>query len=238
MPQWRPPTPKDPADAQNRMRQEVRDGVPSGTSYLSTAKQLERLGTAEVRRIAEQMGIARSDSTLRRWRREGRIPIADLATAVKRHDQVQRMGGHAGAAEQMGRSKRTIDRWLADPNHKLLGDAQKRVDGRDLAQSRSRAGVPVNHAGSVTKLPTLSASGPVTVKGDTDSEEYHADRNVDVVLDEATTEAILAAAEAGDYDGARRAAEEYLSTHYAGCAGYGEDYGWHFDDLDGFELKW
>jgi len=192
----------------------------------------------EVRGIAAGLGIARSERTIRRWRKEGRIPHTAVETLVQRADQVTRHGGIEEAAQQLGRTVPTMTTWLTDPDHELTPQARQQISDRDRTERRSSAGIPVKKDGSLARLPKLVASGNVWVKGDTDSDTYFAHRNVDVLLDEETAEAILAASEAGDYFGARQAAEAFLSEYHAGCAGYSDEHGWHFDDLDEFKLQW
>ena len=39
-------------------------------------------------------------------------------------------------------------------------------------------------------------------------------------------------------DAALAAIEEFLSTNHAVCDGYGDEFGWHWENLDGFEIRW
>lgn len=238
MPQFRPQRPPDPQVVADRMRSEVHDGVPDTTIHLSASKQIERLGADETLQAAIKAGQARSPRTVRRWRQQGRIPDPNIAALVQRADQVKRWGGEAEAAKKLGISEQNVREYLDNPGHQLPPAAVSAADRADRHDKRSKAGIPVDRNGRLARLPRLKASGTVWVKGDTDSETYEAHRNVDILLDEDTAEAILTAAELGDYDAAREAAEEYLSTHHAGCNGYGDDMGWHFEDLDSFDLEW
>ncbi|MBO0879036.1 MAG: hypothetical protein J2P17_01355 [Mycobacterium sp.] len=249
MPQFRAQPPNKDVAAR-LMRDKVREGVPDGSDYLDVTHQIRRLGVDAVRDIAAAQGVSRSKRTIRRWRQYNCFPkaLSTVETLVRRQDQLQRLAERdhpaappeqtpTQAAQSLNMPPTALDRYRTDPNYTLPAATQNVLAGADVAQSRASVGIPVNrNTGDVLRSAKLKARGQVWVKGDTGSDEYRAHRNVDIQLDKDTTNAILTATEEGDYDAARAAAEEFLSTHHAGCAGYDDNYGWHFDDLDDFDL--
>lgn len=238
MPQFRAVQPADPEVVAEQKRAEIRKGVPTATDHLSVTAMIQRIGVDEVRRIAADLGMARSARSVRRWRYEGRVPHSVIAELVKRVDQIERLGGPDRAADELGAPPEAIQQWLSDPNAELPEPAVEAVVGHDRAESRTRAGIPVDRTGRPTRRPRLVASGYANVKGDTSSEDDERDRSIDITIDEDLADRILSATEEGDLDGALEAAEEFLSTNHASASGYGDDYGWHFESLDAFELKW
>jgi hypothetical protein len=246
MPQFRhrPGAPgPDPAVQLDRALTLVNEGVDVGEEHVTVRAQLHRLGYDEVRQLAAKIrGDAEdstwpSDRTLRRWGQEGRVPDAALAEAIRRADQVARLGGVDEAARQLGRSRSTVYRWRR--GEKVGADTADRVSKRDTAERRSSAGIPVNSDGEVIQPGWLNASGDVEVKGTSTSDTYERHRNIyGIQLDLETTRALVEARENGDEQGALAAIEAYLSTDYAQCEGYGDDYGWHFQNLDSFDVSW
>ncbi|SFE69516.1 hypothetical protein SAMN04487819_1282 [Actinopolyspora alba] len=231
---------KDPAVREAAMRDAVRNGVDVGTDYASVRAQLHRLGKDGVRAAAQAAGhTPPSDRTIRRWAQQNRIPHERVAEAAQRADRVTRLGGVEAAAQQAGRSPKTVRDWMSNLDRQMRGDAQSAMDSADTADRRSAAGIPVTSSGTPARGAVLFASGDVNVKGSSSSSAYERYRNVlGHSLDVGTTQRIVEAMEAGDEDAARTAAEEFLSTGYAECEGYGPDFGWHFESLDNFQLIW
>ncbi|GLY54825.1 hypothetical protein [Lentzea sp. NBRC 102530] len=238
MPQFKPVQKADPTIIANQKREVVRNGVHTGADHLSVTAMIQRLGTDEVRRIAAELGLARSARSVRRWRYEGRVPHSLISEMVKRVDQIDRMGGTEAAAEEIGVPVEAVEAWTTSPDAELPEPATEAVTHHDRAESRTRAGIPVDRTGRPTRTPRLVISGHASVKGESSSDDDERDRSVNVTIDEDLADSILTATESGDLDSALQAAEEYLSTEHAGCSGYGEDFGWHWESLDAFELKW
>lgn len=240
MPQFRrkPGQQRNPNAMRADMLNSVHRGIDVGEEHVSVRAQIKRLGRDEVRKAAEAVGRKPpSDRTLRRWAKNNRIPHPELRELVRRADQVQRAGGDEAAAQKWGRSVRTIRSWKSNPNHSLRDDAQDKVAETDLATRRSAAGIP-NVNGRITKPATVTVSGDVWVKGTSSSPTYEAHRNVDKTLDLETTERVVEARERGDEAAALAAIEEFLSTNHAVCDGYGDEFGWHWENLDSFEIRW
>jgi hypothetical protein len=238
MPQFKATQAPDPEVVAAQKRDEIRKGVTTGAEHLSITAMIRRLGVEQVREIAAGLGLARSARSVRRWRYESRVPNSVIAELVKRVDQIDRLGGAEAAADELGTPPDTIQQWLSNPDAELPKPAVETVAGHDRAEARTRAGIPVDRTGRPTRRPRLVASGYANVKGDTSSEDDSRDRSVDITIDEGLADSILTATEAGDLDTALADVEEYLSTNHASASGYGDDYGWHFESLDAFELKW
>jgi len=242
MPQRRATRPPDPQVVAARMTELVREGLPDTRSHLSVTAQIQRLGVPAVLGLTDSLGEPRSDRTVRRWRQENRIPDERIATVVARADQVGRRGGVEAAADAFGVAAAAVTSWLADPDEELDEPAQQQVETHDRVERRTAAGLAVKQDGRLARRPRLFVEGDVWVKGDTDSDTYRAHRRVGfgdaVLLNDETAEAVLDACDRGDSAAALRAIEAYLSEYHAGCAGYGDDLGWHFEDLDAFRLEW
>jgi hypothetical protein len=243
MPQFRrrpDSPPPDPVVRRANSIGKVAKGVDVGHDHVSTKAQLDRLGKDKVRELAEALGRQPpSDRTIRRWKQHGRIPHADVAKAVERADTVGRLGGAKQAAQQVGRSPKTMDQWAKSPNREMRPDAADKLTQAATAERRAAAGIPVTDDGEVSEPGYLYAEGDVEVKGSSTSATYERERNLHSIrLDLDTTRALVEAREQGDNDAALAAVEEYLSTNYAKCDGYGDDFGWHFTALKSFEVHW
>lgn len=222
------------------MLSSVHQGIDVGEEHVTVRAQIKRLGKDEIRKAAASVGGEEgwpSDRTLRRWAKNNRIPNGDLAELVTRADKVQRAGGDEAAAKKWGRSVRTVRAWKTTPDRELRDDAQEKVEETDLATRRSAAGIP-NVNGRISKAATVTVSGDVWVKGTSSSPTYEAHRNVEKTLDMETTERVVEARERGDEAAALAAIEEFLSQNHAACEGYGDEFGWHWDNLDSFEIRW
>lgn len=235
----RPGQERDAAAVQQGMLEHVRRGVDVGADYTTVRAQLRRLGKDTVRHAARAVGRRPpSDRTLRRWGRNDHIPHADLRTLLQRQDQVHAAGGVEAAAQRWGRSPKTVRDWLSTPSRDMRRDARQASAQTGTAARRSAAGIPVDAGGQPTRPATVVARGDVWVKGTSASATYEATRNVVKPLDMDTTNRVLAAREAGDERAALQAIEEYLSSNHAQCDEYGDDAGWHFDNLAQFDLSW
>ncbi len=240
MPQFRrkPGQQRDTNAVRADMLDSVRRGVDVGEEHVTVRAQIKRVGRDEIRKAAESIGRKPpSDRTLRRWSKNDRIPHDELGELVTRADQVQRAGGEEAAAQKWGRTARTVRAWKTNPNRDMRDDAQDKVEETDLADRRSAAGIP-NVNGRISKPATVNVSGDVWVKGTSSSPTYEAHRNVDKTLDMETTERVVEAREQGDEAAALAAIEEYLSQNHAACEGYGDEFGWHMDNIDNFDVRW
>lgn len=240
MPQFRykPGAQRNPAAIRAANLDSVHRGIEVGEEHVTVRAQIQRVGRDEVRRLARAAGRKPpADRTLRRWAKNDRIPNDGLGQLVRRADQVQRAGGEDAAARTWGRTVRTVRAWKTDPDRDLRDDAQDKVDQSDLATRRTAAGIP-NVNGQINRPATVRVSGDVWVKGTSSSPTYEAHRNVDKTLDMDTTQRVVEARERGDEATALASIEEFLSQNHAACEGYGDEFGWHWDNLDSFDLRW
>lgn len=235
----------DPAAQRAHMRDAVRNGIDVGTEqwhqHTSVRAQIQRIGKDGIRRAARAAGYPPpSDRTIRRWAQHDRVPHERVSEAVRRADRVTRMGGVHAAAQRAGRATKTITEWLSNPDRNMGSDALEAVDEVETEQRRSAAGIPLTTSGQIARPAKLTASGVANVKGTSTSSTYEHRRNIRLLeLDIDTTNSIVTAMERGDPDAAQSAIESYLSTNHAQCEdGYTEDAGWHFMDLNTFEITW
>lgn len=177
---------------------------------------------------------------------------------------VERLGGVQATAAELGRHPRTVERWLNGERHpneadrERLARADRHVRVRTafgLREPQRAGGGDGGAAGSSapaapTPEPTpgpsnvyVRASGFVHVEG-----YYRYSRQVGVQgelapggrhpLPPDVAATMVDCMGRGDRDAALQAFEEHLSVGYAQCDGYDPngDTGWHFHQLDEFEL--
>lgn len=173
---------------------------------------------------------------------------------------IDRLGGVEATAAQLGRHRRTVERWLSGQRHpnvvdqERLARADRHVRVREAfnISDRQDGGAAGPTAPSAPSEPEPGAGPPrvyVRASGYVHVEDYYRyQRQIGVQgelapggrhpLPPQVTATMLDCMGRGDREGALRAFEEHLSTEYAQCDAYDPNgtAGWHFQDIQEFEL--
>lgn len=211
----------------------------------------EQMTDKEIGRIAHLVtGKAPSARTLRRWAQQNRVPHAALADALDRHRIVAANGGVDTVAARLGRSSSAVHKWMLGRQEGFRGDANSvadeiRLHGRMIQGGMMhpdgsmktpsivlRAAVEVRMPGkegySYTTLPRVINLNSSTVSQTGHSTELappQARRLAMALADERTADALVII-------------EEHASTVMAQFDHYGENQGFHIDDITSWDITW
>lgn len=220
--------------------------------------------SGNVSALARDLGVART--TVQNWRRgvtprqasQGKIEqynrAADKAERAQAAQQelgtvVDRHGGAAGLAAQVGVSTSTVNRWMSGETKQISPESQARLARADRQyRFRTTYNLTVDDSGRPDDQVYMQAAGHVTVNSE-GSPPYSRGRNFGHndpsgapghPLDDQTVADMYDAAGRGDAFGALDALQTHMTTDYAQVPeGYDPEhdgYGFHFDTVDEFTL--
>lgn len=209
----------------------------------SVADMRAQLGNDGLRRAAiaaghtGRDGRGPSDRTLRRWAQNDRIPDARLAESVRRRAEVERMGGVKAVAAKTGRSPSSVRRWQAGKTKNLSGDANKRLADARVEQKMRQAGAI--DANGRQKTAQVSIQGNVDMRhGGAKEYDYRTGKADTITLDHTSSAQLGAALSRGDTAAAVSIIEQHASTNHAAFTSYGDDEGWHYEEISELSVDW
>lgn len=225
--------------------QATSSGLAGLTATMSVKELRREIGDDGLRRaVLDAGGTPPSDRTLRRWAQHDRIPHAGVVELAQRRAAVERLGGVAAVAQQIGRSPSSVRKYLAGKTNELRNDARSKFKAAKAKDTMDKVGI-LKPDGS-SKIATIRVTGRVHVRNGDEAGYDYRTRTLDFgnsdVPFSADESRELAVALAND-DQARVVAllERHATLDYPENKGfdvYGDQFGFHFDAIERLDVTW